>query len=311
MKTPILCVNFDGVLHSYTSGWKGPRCIPDEPVPGAIEWLRSLLSDPECICCMAPRYLDYDVRIYSNRSRCAGGRRAMKKWLKRWFNYYCFEPSIVDELLKFPKEKPPATIFIDDRVFQFEGRFPTVEEMHSLRESWIKKKAFTTLNSLRKENKLLTILVGNVGCGKSRYAQEQAIKENMVIINMDYITEMVGGRDNNYDLKKKPIYWAIEEKAITESLERGFSVIIDRTNMDKKRRKRFIDIGKRYPWVSVLCLDWGKGKAQDLRRRLDNPGNISEQKWTEVFNTMQYSYELPSVKEGFDFILIQENKTLK
>lgn len=46
-KTPILSIDFDGVLHSYKSGWQGARNIPDPPVPDAIPWLRSLLSDPD------------------------------------------------------------------------------------------------------------------------------------------------------------------------------------------------------------------------------------------------------------------------
>ena len=36
---PTLCVDFDGVIHSYISGWKGADVIPDPPVPGAIEAL--------------------------------------------------------------------------------------------------------------------------------------------------------------------------------------------------------------------------------------------------------------------------------
>ena len=36
---PILCVDFDGVIHSYTSGWEGIDMIPDPPVEGAIKWL--------------------------------------------------------------------------------------------------------------------------------------------------------------------------------------------------------------------------------------------------------------------------------
>ena len=36
-------VDFDRVLHSYTSGYLGADQIPDPPVPGALKWLRTLL----------------------------------------------------------------------------------------------------------------------------------------------------------------------------------------------------------------------------------------------------------------------------
>lgn len=30
-------LDFDGVIHSYSSGWRGKTCIPDPPVPGIRE----------------------------------------------------------------------------------------------------------------------------------------------------------------------------------------------------------------------------------------------------------------------------------
>ena len=38
-RKPIICLDFDGVIHSYTSGWKGAAVIPDPPVPGALEFI--------------------------------------------------------------------------------------------------------------------------------------------------------------------------------------------------------------------------------------------------------------------------------
>ena len=37
--------DFDGVIHSYTSGWKGENVIPDPPVPGIKEVIDDLKSE--------------------------------------------------------------------------------------------------------------------------------------------------------------------------------------------------------------------------------------------------------------------------
>lgn len=132
MDVPILCVDFDGVLHSYSSGWKGPRNIPDPPVPGAMDWLRSLLTDADCRCAMAPRYLDFDVQIFSSRSRYIGGRRAMKKWLGEEFEKAGHYKELV-QLIKFPLLKPPVFLQMDDRAWTFRGEFPSTNEMKDFR----------------------------------------------------------------------------------------------------------------------------------------------------------------------------------
>lgn len=37
-KKPILNFDFDGVCHSYTSGWQSADTIPDDPVPGLFDF---------------------------------------------------------------------------------------------------------------------------------------------------------------------------------------------------------------------------------------------------------------------------------
>jgi len=136
MGNPIICVDFDGVIHSYKSGWKGVSEIPDEPVTGAIEWLMKHLPTPEALGgCMVPEYKGPEVQIYSSRSKSWFGRRAMKKWLIKHGLPSCY---ISDGILKFPVKKPAAFLTIDDRAICFNGVFPTAKEMMSFRP-WNKK----------------------------------------------------------------------------------------------------------------------------------------------------------------------------
>jgi hypothetical protein len=127
----IICIDFDGVLHSYTSGWKGPRKIPDPPVPGAIEWLMRIAGTPDSVSCFVSN--EFQACIYSSRSKSWGGRRAMKKWLlkhgldARWL-----------EIIKFPVKKPAAYLTIDDRAICFDGIFPSEESMRSFKP-WNKR----------------------------------------------------------------------------------------------------------------------------------------------------------------------------
>lgn len=111
----ILCVDFDGVLHSYTSGWQGADVINDPPVQGAIEWLESMTIND-----------DYFINIYSARSAQIGGIVAMKKWLINCgFSFI--------DYLEFPVEKPSAYLTIDDRAICFHGTFPSVLELDNFK----------------------------------------------------------------------------------------------------------------------------------------------------------------------------------
>jgi hypothetical protein len=111
-----LCVDFDGVLHSYTSGWRGVDQVPDGPVPGAVDWLRAMLGE------------GFDVCIYSSRSKDPTGVAAMMAALRVW-------GMDMDDIerLDFPIEKPAAWLTIDDRCFRFEGDFPSADWLRRFR----------------------------------------------------------------------------------------------------------------------------------------------------------------------------------
>jgi hypothetical protein len=128
MENPIVLVDFDGVIHSYSSGWQGISIIQDDPVPGAIKFLTDHLPCPDELGAMAPEYVGPIVQIFSARSRTWRGRRAMRTWLIR----HGLHPSYFRErILKLPRTKPAAFLTIDDRAICFTGSFPTTNDMRT------------------------------------------------------------------------------------------------------------------------------------------------------------------------------------
>lgn len=141
-QNPIICVDFDGVIHSYSSGWQGADVIPDPPVidivtgKSAIDWLLEHLPVPDALG-MSGEYVGPEVCIYSSRSKQSGGIAAMKAWLIKWgVDEWYFR----DDILKFPTQKPAAFLTIDDRAICFTGNFPSTEEMMAFKP-WNKKDA--------------------------------------------------------------------------------------------------------------------------------------------------------------------------
>ncbi len=121
MKPKVICLDFDGVLHSYVSGWHGADVVSDPPVPGALEFIESLLDG------------GFQVSIFSSRSHQAGGVEAMQGWLMA-NGLSASDLSRLD----FPLVKPSAWVTLDDRAIQFNGIFPTMGEIEAFK-AWNKR----------------------------------------------------------------------------------------------------------------------------------------------------------------------------
>ena len=148
----------------------------------------------------------------------------------------------------------------------------------------------------------VNMCIGNIGSGKSILAHKLA-SMGSVVFNMDAFQMMVaGGEYGSYDFTKKDIYQEAENVTIRKALEAGLSVVIDRTNMDRKKRERFIKIGQEYG-AKIVAYHWGAGTEKNIQNRIKDPRGIPEAKWREVYNFMQKSYEPPSLEEGISEII--------
>ena len=104
---PTVVFDFDGVIHSYISGWQGSdTAIPDPPVSGIKEAIDHI------------RAAGYRVVVVSTRCRSVEGQYAIAHWLR--------ENRI--EVDNITPEKPPAICYIDDRALTFDGHPETLLE---------------------------------------------------------------------------------------------------------------------------------------------------------------------------------------
>lgn len=129
MDKPLLCLDFDGVLHSYASGWKGADTIPDSPVDGAMKFIWDATEH-------------FRVAVFSSRSCQPGGLRAMQTWLMLHFkSYWGTHATQADDKwseIEWPTEKPAAMVTLDDRAVTFDGTWPDVEELKKF-QPWNKR----------------------------------------------------------------------------------------------------------------------------------------------------------------------------
>lgn len=116
MNKPTLCFDFDGVIHSYKSGWRGDSIIPDPPVDGMREAINTLKSQ-------------YKIVINSARCKSPEGYDAIKRWLDKNDIYY-------DEVSMI---KPQAMCYIDDRAICFDGNPNHMMDAISAFQPWYKK----------------------------------------------------------------------------------------------------------------------------------------------------------------------------
>lgn len=109
-----IVISFDGVIHSFTSGWQGIDNIPDAPVAGAIQFLRDLDADNR-----------FDLSIFSAaRSADADGVQAMSRWL--------YDNGLEEDIIQrinFARTRPPSFLSIDARCLLFVGAFPALNDV--------------------------------------------------------------------------------------------------------------------------------------------------------------------------------------
>lgn len=143
---------------------------------------------------------------------------------------------------------------------------------------------------------LLIVLVGVPGSGKSFIAKQLAeVNDDISIVSSDAIREEFYGDANDQSHNDK--VFRIVNKRLKEELLNNRKVILDSTNISKKRRKAFLRDLK-YPKSMAIVMavpEYICKKRDEERDRHVGP---------DVINRMMKNWCPPHYSEGFDFISI-------
>ena len=111
-RKPTLCIDFDGVIHSYERGWQDGT-IYGQVTKGFFEWAEEAQKH-------------FKLVVYSSRSKDPDQLKLMAMWLYEQRNKWAAAQNtetLMQLEIEFASQKPAAWLTIDDRCIRFEGRW--------------------------------------------------------------------------------------------------------------------------------------------------------------------------------------------
>lgn len=150
----------------------------------------------------------------------------------------------------------------------------------------------------------MILLVGQIASGKTTLAREYA-KMGAAIVSEDAIVEAVHAGDYSaYRERHKPIYKAVENTIVLTALALGRLVVIDRTNLSKASRARFIALARSLDCdVDAIVFPLGAAALHAQRRADSDSRGLTFTTWLRVAERKEKEIEWPTAEEGLVHII--------
>lgn len=141
----------------------------------------------------------------------------------------------------------------------------------------------------------VVIMVGYPGSGKTTVAQSSP---KLVRVSQDDL----GSKDECV-------------KRYKEALSKGQSVVVDRTNIDRRQRKLWIGLAREAGVTDIRCIFMDIPEEECVRRARSRKGHptivetTTLDKIKKIVHSFRKSLELPSLEEGFTSIYRYTERT--
>ena len=150
----------------------------------------------------------------------------------------------------------------------------------------------------------LEVLIGPIASGKSTWTKERALEGALVSNDDSWVTAVHGGNYKLYNKKLKALYKSYEATTLNMGAVLGLDVIIDRTNLTRRMRSRYISLARSID-MPVIGIVFPIITAEvHAQRRASSDGRGHDYTyWLKVCKEHLEQYEPPDTNEGFDKLL--------
>jgi predicted kinase len=154
--------------------------------------------------------------------------------------------------------------------------------------------------------KVCTFLVGAPGAGKSTWMKNQEWLDDTYVASTDDIIEVIASDYGlTYDEAFKDLVGFAEKvmwRELKVAAESGDLIYIDRTNMSRKSRRKFIDFLAKHGYTfNAVVFDVPEDRSEWNRRLNSRPGKTIPE---NVIQSMIASFQFPTHGEGFREITV-------
>lgn len=148
---------------------------------------------------------------------------------------------------------------------------------------------------------MLRLMCGVSGSGKSTHAKVLKTKYGSTIIEPDAFRLQMTG--NAWYEPAEPLVWATIKTVISVLLKSDQDVILDATNLTKYSRSDWINLSRKFN-ASIIAYAHITPRAKCIEQNSWREHSVSN----EVLKNQMDKYIIPSIRDGFDTVLIYSTK---